>query len=248
MRLRIGVMIAAALLAVPAALGATDTDRLERKSQPITAEALSAIRDSEPTRALTLVEPLLADFEKAYAGKSRIYCAETVKESAMYLLTPGSDGGESLQAADPDAPKDDAKGANIILNSGWCKAQYVRAFALVDVGRLDEAQAGFERLVRFAPRRSRYLSELGFLFQKKKQWQASLDLYTRADVAADLLEPADRDYERCVALRGQGYDLVEMGRLDDAERAYRKCLAITPGEPKSLNEIDYINEQRRKTT
>ena len=49
-----------------------------------------------------------------------------------------------------------------------------------------------------------------------------------------------------MAFRGIGYDLVEMGRLDDAEAAYRKCLAIIPDEPKSLGEIEYIREQRKK--
>jgi Flp pilus assembly protein TadD len=134
------------------------------------------------------------------------------------------------------------------MGSAWCRAQYIRGFALVDLKRFDDAQAGFERLIQFAPQRSRYLNELGYVLQQKRQWQASIDSYNRANAGADLLEPADRDYERCVALRGLGYDLVELGRLDDAEAAYRKCLAITPNEPKSLGEIEYINEQRKKTT
>ena len=59
-----------------------------------------------------------------------------------------------------------------------------------------------------------------------------------AEAAANFT-PERRDYERCVSFRGMGYDLVELGRLDDAEAAYRKCLAIIPDEPKSLGEIEY---------
>ena len=244
---RIGFVAAAvALVMIAPVVSAKDNDRLDKQSAAVVEEAFTAIQSGEPQRALTLVEPVIANFEKANAGRQRIYCAVTAKESAFYMVAPASEGGASTEPA-PDGDTPD-QGTSIILNSNWCRAQYVRAFALVDLKRLDEAQAGYERLLRFAPKRSRYLSELGFVFQAKRQWQASLDLYVRADAAADVLDPADRDYERCVALRGQGYDLVELGRLDDAEAAYRKCLAITPNEPKSLGEIEYIKEQRRKTT
>ena len=51
---------------------------------------------------------------------------------------------------------------------------------------------------------------------------------------------------KCVALRGQGYILVELHRLDEAEAAYRKCMALVPDEPKSKAELGYIAEQRKK--
>jgi tetratricopeptide (TPR) repeat protein len=118
---------------------------------------------------------------------------------------------------------------------------------LVDLDRLDDAQSAFERLVAFAPKHSRYLNELAYVLLKKKEWQHSIDAYRNAEAAATFT-PQRRDYERCVSFRGIGYDLVELGRLDDAEAAYRKCLAIIPDEPKSLGEIQYIKEQRKKTT
>jgi len=238
--------LAAALAALSPAAGAMAADGLEQRSLPAVDDGLRAIRVGQPQRALDLVEPVLADFEKAYAGQSRIYCADTVQEAGAYAV-PTSDGGASLQPAPPGS-KPDTVAARIVINSVWCKAQYVRAFALVDLGRFDEAQAGFERLIKFAPRRSRYLSELGYLFQRKRQFQTSIDYYTRAEASADLLAPADRDYERCVALRGMGFGLIELGRWDEAEGVFKKCLAITPGEPKSLNELEYIRQQRLRTT
>ena len=51
---------------------------------------------------------------------------------------------------------------------------------------------------------------------------------------------------KCVALRGQGYILVELHRLDEAEAAYRKCMALVPDEPNSKAELGYIAEQRKK--
>lgn len=241
------VVMAMVLLAggMPLAARAAGEDTLEAKSLPIIEKAFVALNASDPQRAVDLAEPVIADFEKAYAGVRRIYCADTSSESGVYALAPASEGGESTQPkADPAKP--DSTGATIIVHSIWCDAQYVRAFALVDLGRFDEAQGGFERLIKFAPRRSRYLNELGFLFQRKRQFPASIALYVRADASADLLEPADRDRERCVALRGQGFGLIELGQWDEAQAAFEKCLKITPGEPKSLNELEYIRQQRRK--
>jgi Flp pilus assembly protein TadD len=51
----------------------------------------------------------------------------------------------------------------------------------------------------------------------------------------------------CKALRGQGYALVELHRLDDAAAAYKACLKLEPGEPKSLGELGYIDGLRAKS-
>jgi tetratricopeptide (TPR) repeat protein len=227
----IATAMALSLLSPPPAFAKDKS--IDEKSALVNDEAMNAIQAGDPARALALVEPVLADYDKAYAGeKRRIYCGQTTEQTVMYM---------ALAVSAPN--KRDA----VAINPGWCTTQYVRAFALVDLKRLDEAQAAFERLVEFAPQHARYLNELGYVLQQKRQWQASIAVYTRADAAAGLT-PDRRDDERCVALRGIGYDLVEMGKLDDAERAYRKCLAITPNEPKSLGEIEYINQQRRKTS
>ena len=193
--------------------------------------AFAAINDKEPERALTIVEPVLAGFEKEFANEKRhIYCSETPEQEGYYLNV-AEGGADNVRLVDPK----------------WCRAQFVRAFALVDLKRLDEAQKAFERLIGYAPQHARYLNEYAYVFLAKKEWQHSIDIYTRAEAAATFT-PDRRDEERCVAFRGIGYDLVELGRLDDAEAMYRKCLAIIPDEPKSLGEIEYIKEQRKKTT
>ena len=191
--------------------------------------AFAAINDKEPERALTIVEPVLAGFEKDFANEKRhIYCSETPEQEGYYLNV-AEGGADNVRLVDPK----------------WCRAQFVRAFALVDLKRLDEAQKAFERLIGYAPQHARYLNEYAYVFLAKKEWQHSIDIYTRAEAAATFT-PDRRDEERCVAFRGIGYDLVELGRLDDAEAMYRKCLAIIPDEPKSLGEIEYIKEQRKK--
>lgn len=192
--------------------------------------AMSAIKTQNPQRALDLVQPLLVNFERLYASEKRqIYCAVNSVQSLAYMAEAAA-----------------AKREAVAIEPAWCRAQYIRAFALVDLKRLDEAREGYQRLVAYAPQNSRYLNELGYVLQQKKQWQESVDIYRRSDVAADM-SPDGADMERCVALRGIGYDLVELGKLDEAEAAYRKCLKIDPSDPKSLKEIEYIQQQRKNT-
>ena len=171
-----------------------------------------------------------ADFEREYAGEKRdIFCAVTPQQSSRYLA---------------DAAK--ANRPAVSIDSGWCRAQYVNGYALIDLNRLPEAQAAFERLVRLAPRNARYLNELGYIFMKQKKRQQSPDPYRRAEGAADL-SPDRVDEERCLALKGVGYDLVELGDFNAAEAAYRKCLNIKPDDDDSPRELKYIEEQRKLT-
>src|SRR3569623_2985417 len=81
---------------------------------------------------------------------------------------------------------------------------------------------------------------------KQKKFGESLAAYRRSEAAADLT-PGRGKEERCIALKGMGYDLVELGDLDAAEAAYRKCLNVDPTDKDSPNEIDYIQQQRKLT-
>lgn len=191
---------------------------------------MEAIGSKNPQQAIALMQPILDGFEKRYGGEKRqIYCAITKQQAIAYM---GAAAKEKRDA--------------VSIEPAWCRAQYIRAFALVDLDRLDEAQQAYQRLVGYAPQNSRYLSELGYVFQKKKQWQQSLDIYRRSEVSADL-SPDGTDNERCVALHGIGYDLIELGKYDEAEVAYRKCLAINPDDDKSQQELKYIADQRKNT-
>lgn len=225
-----GLLIAAMLTAMPMVAAAQEKDPNAAALAAID-QALSAIRAGDPTRALATVEPVIASFDKEFSSEKRqIFCSETAEQDGYYMTT-AEGGADNVR----------------LVPAAWCEAQYVKAFALVDLQRLDDAQSTFERLIGYAPKHARYINELGYVFLKKKEWQRSIDVYASAEAAATFT-PARRNYERCVAFRGIGYDLVELGRLDDAEAAYRKCLAIIPDDAKSLGEIDYIKEQRKKST
>lgn len=191
---------------------------------------MAAIRANDPGRAVELMRPVLADFERRYADEKRqIYCAVTPEQSSAYLATAAK-------------TKRDA----VTIDASWCRAQYVTGYALIDLERLPEALTAFQRLVAFAPQNSRYLNELGYVFMKQKKWKESLDAYRRSEASADLTPDRAKE-ERCLALKGIGYDLIELGDLNAAEAAYRKCLNINPEDADSPRELEYIQEQRKLT-
>lgn len=191
---------------------------------------MAAIRAKNPGRAIELVKPLLADFEKRYAGeKRRIFCAVNASQSRAYL----SDAAAANIAA-------------VTVEPDWCRAQYVRAYALIDLGKADDALQAFRHLADLAPKNSRYLNELGYALADKKQYADAVAVYQRSLAAADL-SPDDTDQERCVAYRGIGYNMAKLGKLDDAEAAYRNCLAIGIDSDEVQDALDDLDEQRKQT-
>lgn len=193
-------------------------------------DGMEAIREKNPGRAVTLMKPVLADFEKRYADEKRhIYCAINPAQTAAYT--------------------DDAKKAAqdfVTIEPGWCRAQYVRAYALIDLDDLDGALVAFRRLTDLAPRNSRYLSELGYVLSTKRKYAEALAVYERS-LAAIGISPDDADTERCAAYRGMGFNLGKLGRIVEAEKAYRACLKIEPDNEEVQDAIDELKEATKDT-
>ncbi len=66
------------------------------------------------------------------------------------------------------------------------------------------------------------------------------------DAAAAFLaaHPSLSDKDKATLLRREGYALIDLGRLDDAEAAYNQSLKLDPGNATALGDLDYIRQQR----
>lgn len=227
--------IAALLTFAAAPLAAAPVD--DKQQEMLLGYARTLITQGKPQEAITrYLEPVIAAYEAAYpANGDQIYCARTSAETLLYM-------GMAASAMN----KGNAKGRAIAIGPTFCDALFLKAFALVDLAQVKAAQPLFERLTALAPMNAQYWSELGNLHQQARDWPKALETFQQALGAADFSPPDDKLRDTTRALRGTGYALTEMGRFDESEAAYRKCLALDPGDRVAQAELRYIAGLRAK--
>jgi len=182
--------------------------------------------------AALLIDPLLDEYEKAYASEKRsLYCAADPAEARRYLAGPGREK--------PARPA-------VAIGKGWCVALWAKGYLLNDAGQAADA---IPYLVRAAGMRSghrQYWAELGFAYQATKNWPALLDAGGRAAALAAEATGPDRTSLLCKAWHSMAYAQVELGSWDDAIASLNKCLALDPDNAKAKSELNYITHSRPK--
>lgn len=174
------------------------------------------------------LDPMLARFAALYAGeKRRIYVTRGLLDTMAYLTGAAGE-------------KQDA----IAVGPIWGEALYMKGFALVDLGKHAEARAVYGQALALSPFNAAVISEIGNLDQRARDWPAALATFERAIAATAYSPEADRSRERGRAMRGAGFALIELARLDEAEAMFRKCLALDPGDRNAAQELRYIADLR----
>jgi tetratricopeptide (TPR) repeat protein len=188
------------------------------------------IRGRRPDEAIALaLDPLIADQEKKYRKKKRtVYCARTSAEALSYLVAASR---EDRLAVVLSAPL-------------WSDALKLKGYALIELGRVLEARAALEQAVLLSPANAGYLSELAFTYQATKEWEQARDVFQRAADATAMSPEPSRKTELGRALRGLGYALVELERLDEAEAVFRRCLDLDPADTRAVGELAHLHALR----
>jgi tetratricopeptide (TPR) repeat protein len=83
------------------------------------------------------------------------------------------------------------------------------------------------------------ISERGAALFSLRRWEEGLMNYERGLTINALDNPT-----RARMLRGRGFALIELGRLDEAEKAYRDSLVSEPNNQNALTELTYIARLR----
>lgn len=231
--MRYAIALMAVALALPAqaqdkpAAEAAKPDAREAKFQ----EAMQAISAGNPSGAIALLDPLLADFDREYPATGRhVFCGSDVANVLIGLVGAAASGKDS-----------------IALSSTWCYALWAKGYALVELGRLDDAVAPLTRAAQMMPDNAQFHTELGYVHQTLKHWEQSKAAYTAAAAAGERI--ADKE-QRNLALRrawfGIGFNEIELGQYDAAEKHMKQALKFAPGDEKILNELEFIRQQRTK--
>lgn len=192
--------------------------------------AVLIARQGKPAEGLQVLDPLLGRIEARYHGsKQRIYSARSMAESAYYT---------GLAARD--------RRSAIVIGPIWGHAQYLKGYALVELGRLAEGRAALERAIELSPANTQYRSELGHIYQAEENWPKALEVFTEAERFVEFSSEDVRTRHHTRALRGQGFALIEMGRLDEAESRYRRCLKLDAGDRQAALALWLIDELRAR--
>jgi len=215
--------------AVGLAVAGGDPDK-DPQMMKLLQDARHNIDNKNPASAIAKCDQVINAYKADYAGsKQKIFCARSPDESLGLLLKAAVD-----------------KNNAIVLSFTWSDAYFMKAYALQELQRLDEAKATLQQALKLSPFNAQYLAELGEINALEKNWQKAEQLYREAEENAPLSPPEARAGELAVARRGLGYVLVELGKLDEAEKKYQQCITTNPNDTKAKAELQYVREQKAK--
>ena len=229
---RVLVAVAALLASVsvwaqnPPAANADDT-----RNAQLLQEGAQLAKASRQAEAIDDFDKVAAFYENAYRDETaRLYSARSQVESLLYL-----------------AEEANAKTSAKVVSSNWAYAYYLKAYALVELNRADEAKTILQRAIDMAPHNAQFRAEMGNLYQREKNWpQALASFDAAARDAREFSPPQIKNSEIGRAWRGTAYVYVEQNRLDEAEALYRKCLELDPKDGRAAAELRYVQAQRAK--
>ena len=181
--------------------------------------------------------PIIKYCSTQYKGsKKAIYSARSLEESMFYLL---KDVAEHV---------DGEKGEGAIVIGPLCaEANYLQGYALLELGLAEDGKKYIENAGKLSPLNSLYLSELGHIYQTEKNWQRALEIFSKAEEYAEEFSPdKKKNFELMRAKRGIGFSLIELGKLDEAEKKFQQCLEIDNNDRASLGELKYIRQLKQK--
>ncbi len=189
--------------------------------------------------------PALAIFERQYQSSGH-------PPRASRVLNP-----ESVTALDAeiDDPAEGSPSEAPRLGPEWSDAMYLQAFCLVDTGRSEEAAVLLARALTLIPNDVVYACELGHIRQQQRRFEDAIELFRGAlenaeflgragGMAGALLFGQPLDWWTRRSLRGIGFSLFELGRLEEAEATYRRVLELDPRDQQAIRELQLIATRR----
>lgn len=205
----------------------------DRAQQEILDAGTNLLTTGKPQEAINKHYNKVIDFFEPRVAKlgSKIYASRSTQEALLYLLQAAAD---SKQEA-------------VVVKSTYAYAYFLRGYALAELNQNTEAKASIERAVQMSPSNAQFLAELGNQHIRARNWNASLETFQRAETAARDFSPEDsKQFELGKALRGQGYALVELNRLSEAEAAYNKAISLNSRDRMAIAELKYVQSLKKK--
>ena len=184
-------------------------------------------------------EPAAAAMEREFPAPRRADRVAELDMQALEAMVPGS-----------------AVSSRDLVPTVYPDTLYMIAFCLVELEDYVGAERYLLRALEVIPNDVAYLSEIGNIYHVRGDFQKALENYERAVTSIVALRRAAENRPLAMmgldlpawhrrALRGVGFSLIELDRLEEAEAIYREVLAIDPSDQQALAELQVIAERRR---
>ncbi len=220
-------LIVATRVGLAAAAGDPDKDPQMMK---LLQDARHNIDGKNPAAGIAKCDQVINTYKAHYGGsKQKVLCARSPEESLGLMMKAAVDRHNA-----------------IALSFVWSDAYFLKAYALEDLGRMSEAKAMLEQALKLSPFNAQYLAEMGQIYARERDWSKAEQLYREAEDNAPLSPTEARAGDLARARRGLGYVLVELGRLDEAEKKYQQCIAANPNDTKAKAELQYVRDEKAK--
>ena len=188
-------------------------------------EGFNLIHAGKPADAMAIFDKVIAAEQDQNRNEKRlIFSARSMTEAILYA---------GLGAA----KKKDA----VVLDGTWSSAYFGKGFALIDLGRPDEAKAWFDKAIDLAPMNAQFLAERGEWFKSRKDWANAYADFEAASTAAEFAPDEAKSFEQRRAWRGMAFARTEQGKLDEARQLLQKCLKLDASDDKCQHELQYVN-------
>lgn len=258
------VLVAGSVLLVGCGASAAASEATAAQAEPVSssnnggertgteayiARGMSLLGERRCEEAIRLgFDPAIAEFERGFEPGTVVLGARALSSAQTLLLlaTAARDGRNA-----------------VVIDAEYSDTIYMRAYCLVELGRVPEAAQALQRALEVIPDDVAYACELGNIMQERHEWAPSLDIYRRALANVDALDSTGAfngtpehptglpilgltlsDWRRR-AMRGIGFSLIEVGDLDGAEAMFHRVLEIDPSDERALSELAFIAERRR---
>jgi tetratricopeptide (TPR) repeat protein len=188
-------------------------------------QGFNLIHAGKPADAIALFDKIIAAEEDQNRNEKRlIFSARSMAEAILYA---------GMGAAQ--------KKSAVVLDGTWSGAYFGKGFALIDLGRADEAKGWFDKAIALAPMNAQFLAERAEWFKSRKDWAKAYADFESASTAAEFSPDNAKSFEQRRAWRGMAFARTEQGKLDEARKLLQKCLKLDAGDDKCQHELQYVN-------
>jgi tetratricopeptide (TPR) repeat protein len=212
----------AAELQTPTTTAVAPYDQVQ---QQLLEQGVKLIGDKQYAEAIRCcIDPIISFYDGRLEIDKRTYSARSPQETLFYMFEAAY-----------------SKVNAITLSSTYGYAYFTKSYALTELNQYEAAQNALQRALELSPQNAQFLSERGNQLARARAWNESLEIYRKAEEAAKSTSPENtRTIDLGRALRGQGFVLVELNQIDQAEKVYLECIRIDPNDRKAAAELNYV--------